>query len=171
MGQCATTRLTLCRKAHDRIHQEYLVSVRVKIFTLACTNHKNLVSGQVIPLTTIGEKNTMSLIVTLSSAHELAGNPQKTSCNANDFSPVSGSTSVQTIKTIRLESSSTLSRGGLVRRADVCAPRSLLSNHRMFIIEREREFFANQWGKVKKKRKSSRNKHYSFTVSCPTFFR
>lgn len=33
-------------------------------------------------------------------------------------------------------------------------------------IKREREFFANQWGKVKKKRKSaSRNKHYSFTIS------
>jgi hypothetical protein len=51
------------------------------------------------------------------------------------------------------------------------SPRSLLSNHRT-ITEQEREFFANQWGKVKKKRKSSsRNKHYSFTVSCPTVFR
>ncbi|KAH9043764.1 hypothetical protein EDB85DRAFT_2080724 [Lactarius pseudohatsudake] len=32
-------------------------------------------------------------------------------------------------------------------------------------IEREREFFANQWGKVKKKKRASRNKHYSFTIS------
>ncbi|KAI9445468.1 hypothetical protein H4582DRAFT_1915640 [Lactarius indigo] len=32
-------------------------------------------------------------------------------------------------------------------------------------IKREREFFANQWGKVKKKKRASRNKHYSFTIS------
>lgn len=32
-------------------------------------------------------------------------------------------------------------------------------------IKQERDFFAKQWGKVKKKKTSSRNKHYSFTIS------
>src|SRR6266702_2492003 len=44
------------------------------------------------------------------------------------------------------------------------------ANHRR-LTEREREFFANQWGKVKKKKRASRNKHYSFMVSCPAVFR
>jgi hypothetical protein len=37
----------------------------------------------------------------------------------------------------------------------------------------ERDFFANQWGKgkAKKKKRSSRNKHYSFTVGCLAAFR
>jgi len=35
--------------------------------------------------------------------------------------------------------------------------------------EKQRDFFANQWGKVKKKKKSQTSR-YSFTVSCLAVF-
>jgi hypothetical protein len=47
--------------------------------------------------------------------------------------------------------------------AGVCDPQSSRANYR--VTEREREHFANWKDKPKKKKKSSKDKHYSFTVS------